>query len=66
MEECFFLCFISSFCKINDFYDTSLVYFEPGIFDLGCIGECTGLVILDLSNNKISSVNLLGRFKKTF
>ena len=31
-----------------------------GIFDLGCLHECTGIVILDLSNNNISSVSLLG------
>ena len=31
-----------------------------GIFDLGCINECTGLVMLDLSNNNISNASLLG------
>lgn len=35
-----------------------------GIFDLGCLNECTGLVILDLSNNNISSMSLLAPLKQ--
>lgn len=35
-----------------------------GIFDLGCIGECTELVVLDLSSNKISNVKPLATLKQ--
>jgi len=35
-----------------------------GIFDLGCLNDCTGLVMLDLSNNNISNVCLLAPLKQ--
>ncbi|XP_065059895.1 leucine-rich repeat-containing protein 61-like isoform X2 [Rhopilema esculentum] len=49
-------------------FDVSCIYSlnisNIGLFDIGCIGECLGLTVLDVSANSISSVRPLAPLKQ--